>query len=427
MKYGLIGEHLPHSFSKVIHEAIGGYEYQLKELAPAELDAFLKAKDFTGINVTIPYKQAVIPYLNSISETAKAIGAVNTIVNVDGKLWGHNTDFGGMKALMEKEGIDPDGKKVLIFGTGGTSKTASAAAKAMGASQVLRASRSGKEGALTYEQAYELCGDVEIIINTTPCGMFPKAGEVPADLSRFPRLSGLVDAIYNPLNTELVLQAKKRGIPASGGLYMLVAQAVLASEAFLDPSPETLHRIGTAGAKISTAVLELTDRIYGKLLAEKQNIVLIGMPGSGKTTVGKLLAEHTGRPLLDSDEEIVKRHGSITAIFARYGEQTFRDFESEVIAELSARNGIILSTGGGAILRPENVDALSRNGVLYYLDRPLEQLLPTEDRPLASSREAIEARYRERSHLYRAAAHQIIPNGSSAEDAAAEIERRHTK
>ena len=410
MKYGCIGEHLPHSFSKEIHAYLNTRDYTLRELAATELDGFFAKRDFCGINVTIPYKKAVIPYLDEIDSTAERIGAVNTIVNRDGRLCGYNTDFGGMRALMMREGIDPLGKKVLVLGAGGTSGTAVAVAEAMGATEILTVSRTARGGAILYEDACEKHADAEIIINTTPCGMYPNPDGVPIDISRFFALCGVVDAVYNPIRTTLVSNARRLGIPAVGGLYMLVAQAVLASALFTD-------------AQYGEGV---TEEIYQKILAQKQNIVLIGMPGSGKTTVGRFIASACGRELIDTDSQIVERSGmEIGEIFSRYGEAHFRRLEREAVREAAARSGCVIATGGGAILAQENVEALQKNGKLYFLDRPLEELIPTEDRPLASTVEAIQKRYRERYTRYVTCADEHIKTLGKAKLTAEEIIRRH--
>lgn len=385
MKYGCIGEKLGHSFSKEIHESFAPYPYELCELAPEELPSFLQKKEFCGINVTIPYKEKVIPYLDEIAPEAAAIGAVNTIVNRGGRLCGFNTDFAGMKALLAKEKISLENKKVLILGTGGTSKTAKALTMHLGARAVLRVSRSAREDAVSYEEALAAHTDAEVILNTTPCGMFPKAGVSPIDLSAFSCLSGVADAIYNPLCSQLVLDAKARGIPASGGLYMLVAQAVFAAGIFLDTE--------FPGSEI--------EHIYQSLLKKKQNLVLIGMPASGKSTLGKAAAAALNRSFFDSDEAVEAAAGkSIPRIFAEEGESGFRDRESAQIKALSEKQGIVLATGGGAVLREENRKALRSNGFLVFLDRPLSFLQATSDRPLSSNREDLEKRYRERYDVY---------------------------
>ena len=322
MEYGLIGEHLPHSFSKIIHEKLAPYSYELHELRPDEVDSFMRGKEFKGINVTIPYKQTVIPYLDEISDQARSIGAVNTVVNRNGRLCGYNTDYFGMKSLIERLGIDPAGKKVLILGTGGTSKTAFAVATDMGASEVYKVSRTGKEGVPTYEEAYERHTDAQIIINTTPCGMYPAIDDCPLDLSRFPDLCGVIDAIYNPLRTVLILEAQKRGIPAEGGLYMLVVQAVYAAELFADRKIES----------------EKTDQVFKEILNSKRNIVLSGMSLAGKTTLGTLLAKKLDRVLEDTDQMIIrKEQRPITEIFATDGEKYFRDLETEMARTLALR------------------------------------------------------------------------------------------
>ena len=406
LTYGCIGEHLPHSFSREIHEQIGGYAYELKELAPEELPAFMIARSFRGINVTIPYKQAVIPFLDEIDETARAIGAVNTVVNRNGKLYGYNTDLDGLTRLIRRVGLDLSGKKVLVPGTGGTSRTASFAAGQLGAREVLRVSRTGREGSLTYEDILRNHTDAEIILNTTPCGMYPEPDAQPLPLDPFHRLQGVVDVIYNPLRSRLVLDARSRGIPAEGGLYMLVAQAVRASEHFLDTAyPE-----------------DLTDRIYERILRKKENIVLIGMPGSGKSAVGKILAKKTGWPLADTDRLIVQEAGkSIPDIFREDGEPAFRDLESGIIRELSKQGGQIISTGGGAVLRPENVAMLRWNGRLFWLNRNPDDLVPTDDRPLADTEAKMKQLYIEREPVYRAAADVIIPVTGTPQQAAGQI------
>lgn len=400
MKYGLIGEHLKHSYSCEIHAQIADYEYELHEIPPSGLGGFLKKREFNAINVTIPYKQDVIPYLDEISDTAKRIGAVNTIVNRNGRLYGDNTDFAGMLALAKHIGVDMKGRKVLILGTGGASKTGHALAEYMGAQSVFYVSRSGKDGSISYEQAVTEHSDAQIIINATPVGMFPKQDGRPIDISAFPKLEGVIDAIYNPLRTNLILDAQERGIPAEGGLYMLSAQAVHASAVFRDiPLDESL-----------------VDKAFKSVKNDKQNIVLIGMPSSGKTTVGRILAEKCGKQLADTDEYIVRKIGMpISDFFAKHGEAEFRKIEKETVAELSATGGRIIATGGGAVLDAENVRALKQNGVLVFLDRRPENLIATDDRPLASRRSALEKLYAERYDIYCAAAELHIDANTTPE------------
>jgi len=410
MTYGCIGEHLSHSFSKEIHNKIESYEYIIREVPRDELDAFMTAREFTAINVTIPYKQDVIPYLFAISDMAKAIGAVNTIVNRDGKLYGYNTDFFGMRACITGAGISLAGKKVLILGTGGTSRTAQAVAQAMDAGEVIVVSRTEKNGVITYEQACREHGDAGVILNTTPVGMYPNPGTAPIDINYFPSLSGVFDAIYNPLSSRLIMDAQKKGIPAVGGLYMLVAQAVFAAEKF-------------TGKTYADTVIEET---YREIFSSKQNIVLTGMPASGKTTVGKVLAKKTGRAFVDTDAEIVKKYGmEIPEIFEKYGEAGFRDRESAVIAEVGKNSALVLATGGGAVLRDENMDNLRQNGRIYFLDRPLDKLLPTPDRPTANSADAIRKRYAERYDRYCSTADVIIGMSENPAENAEKILKKH--
>ena len=406
MNYGLIGEKLPHSFSKEIHESIGDYQYSLKELNSDELQDFILQKNYKAINVTIPYKEAVIPFLDEVDPNAEAIGAVNTVVNRDGRLYGYNTDFLGMKALIERVGVVLKYKKALILGTGGTSKTAFAVCERLGAKEINEVSRTGRDGSLTYEEAYEAYADADVIINTTPCGMYPNIFDCPIDLSRFTNLSGVIDAVYNPLRTSLVLEAQKRGISAEGGLYMLVAQAVYASALFTD---------------IERDAVKLTNEIYDSLYFSKRNIVLTGMPTSGKSTVGKIIAEQLNRPFLDTDALIVQRYGDIPTIFKEHGEPYFRGLETEIIRSISDRTGTVISTGGGAILRGENVDALRRNGEIFFIDRSLEHLSASPDRPLADKIDKLKRLYEKRIDIYMDTADFIIDGDCEPADVADSI------
>jgi len=408
MQYGCIGEHLRHSFSKEIHGLLTDHLYELKEIPVGQLDAFMTARNFKAINVTIPYKQAVLPYLAQIEPNAAQIGAVNTIVNRDGSLCGYNTDFGGMMGLIDHAGIELQGKKVLILGTGGTSNTAMAVARHLGAASVYKVSRSEKPGVLTYDTVKKEHLDAQILINTTPCGMFPNLGEMAIDPALFPGLCGVVDVVYNPLRSALVCKARSLGIPAVGGLYMLVKQAVLASQYFLD----TAYPEGTA------------EKIYQALRVQKENIVLTGMPGCGKTTIGQLLAEKMGRVFADTDALIEEKTGQSPAwIITMQGEAAFREMETAVIRELSAKTGLVIATGGGAVLRSENVAALRQNGRIFFLDRPVEQLLPTEDRPLSSTKESLQKRFAQRYDTYVSTADAVIPNNGAMGAAVQLLER----
>ena len=400
----LIGERLGHSFSAAIHRCFGRYDYELKELHPAELGPFLKSRAFSGLNVTVPYKQAVIPYLDRLDPEAAAAGSVNTVVNRNGVLWGYNTDLGGMAAALRCAIIDPAGKRVQILGTGGTSKTALAVCRALGAAEVRRVSRTGREGAATYEQA--AAAAAELLFNTTPVGMFPDQEAMPLDPADLPALEAVFDCVYNPLRTRLVLAARSRGIPAEGGLRMLVEQAARSCALFTGRPVESSEVI----------------KIYNNLLHSAENLVLIGMPGAGKTTVGRLLAQMTGRDFIDLDEEIVRRTGKpISALFAEDGEARFRDLESDLIRELAPVGGRIIATGGGAIGRAENRIRLRQNGRLFFLDPPPEALRPTPDRPLGDTAEKLRRLYEQRRPLYIAAADHTIPDRPTPEQAARRI------
>ena len=393
-KYGCIGKKLTHSFSKEIHAKLAGYEYELIELSEDEIADFFSKKDFSAINVTIPYKQTVIPFLDSMSDVAKRIGAVNTIVNKDGRLYGYNTDYYGMKALIEKIGIDMKGRKVLILGTGGTSKTAQVLTADMGAAEVLTVSRSKSENYITYEEAVNEHSDAQVIINTTPAGMYPDCKSQPIDVSVFEKLEGVVDAVYNPLCTNLVMNAKARGIKADCGLYMLVMQAVVAVEKFLDK-------------EIPKSV---ADGVFREIYASKENIILTGMPGSGKSTVGRLL-EIDGFSFVDTDEEIVRRCGcAIKDLISEKGEKYFRDKETEVIKDVSSKGCQIISTGGGAVLRQENVKALKRNGRIFFINADFARLCPTDDRPLSDTADKLKKLYDERIDIYKATADVVVPD-----------------
>ena len=405
MEYGCIGERLKHSFSKEIHNVLADYDYQLKEVAKDELDDFAIQRNFKAINVTIPYKEAIIPHLKHIDEHAKLIGAVNTVVNKNGDLYGYNTDFFGMNELIKYAGINVKNKKVAILGTGGTSKTSIAVTRYLGAKEILVVSRSTSDKTITYNQLYAEHSDVQIIINTTPCGMFPDNYSQPVDIDKFPMLEGVVDAIYNPLRTKLVSKAIKRGIPAQGGLYMLVAQAVKACEIFIDK-------------KFPQGTVEQT---FKKILQQKENIVLIGMPSSGKTTVGNLIAKELNKIMIDTDAVVESNGKKISDIFSEQGEMAFRDLETKAIEKTGVQTGIVVATGGGAILRSQNIDALKQNGKIYFIDRPLENLIATDDRPLSSTREAVAKRYKERYSIYSSVCDCVIKADCNASEVAKKI------
>lgn len=409
MQYGLIGRKLRHSFSKTIHEYFADYEYGLKELEPNELDDFMRRADFKGINVTIPYKQAVMPYLYYIDKAAEKIGAVNTVVNRGGKLYGYNTDFGGLRRLLLKNGFEVKNKKVLVLGSGGTSKTACAVLADIGAKEVVTVSRNGE---VNYNNVKTLHGDASYIVNTTPCGMYPNADTAAIDIDGFESLEGVADVVYNPLETKIVRQARQRGLKGCCGLYMLVSQAVLASEHFLD-------------TRYDESVYEKT---YNYVLSSKKNIVLTGMPGSGKSTIGKILADRLGRPFFDTDDMVVESENRpITDIFSSDGEEYFRSAETEAIRRASEKNGIIISTGGGAVLKKCNIDCLSSNGDIFFLNRPLEDIIPTSDRPLANSTSQLQKRFDERYPIYKSTADYEIFVDGIAQHAADEIIKKFLK
>ena len=411
MRYGLLGEKLPHSYSKEIHEKLGRYKYELIEVSKEDFTDFAEKRDFTAINITIPYKRDIIPYLATISEQAKAIGAVNVAINDGGKLHGYNTDFEGLKDLILRAGFDFCDKTVLVIGYGGTSRTAGAVCEALGVKEVKFVTRTVREGAISYADAVKYYADAEYIINTSPAGMYPETDVTPFDgngvsLDDFKNLKGVVDVIYNPLRTKLVTQAQLRGIPAIGGLYMLVAQAMAAAELF-------------TGKAVSDGK---TEEIFKELTLAKQNVVLTGMPGSGKTTVGTIIANKLGKAFYDSDEEFTKKYGTPSDYIKANGEKAFRDAESEVIAELCHNVvGSVISTGGGAILRSENIVALRGNGKIYFIDRDIDDIIPTSDRPLSSNKEMLQKRYNERYGIYVGTCDVHVKNDGTAEELADRI------
>lgn len=385
MQFGLIGEKLGHSYSKEIHNLIADYRYELREVKKEELGAFMAERDFLGINVTIPYKKSVMDYLDVISDDARKIGAVNTVVNRNGKLYGFNTDFYGLKALLIHNGVSVRNKKVLILGSGGTSDTAYNVVTGLKAKEAIKVSRTKKDGFVTYDEAASHHSDADVIINATPVGMYPDDDGIPVNIDLFPSLSAVADAIYHPLRTNLVSDAENRGIKACGGLYMLVAQAVYAAALFENKKPDE----------------NLIDDVYGKILNDKRNIVLIGMPSSGKTTIGKALAARTGKRFVDTDEMIVGTTGkNIPEIFAQEGEKAFREIEKKVICDIAKYDGTVIATGGGAILDEKNVLALKRNGVIVYLDRKIDNLIATDSRPLSSNVDDLKKLYEKRKPLY---------------------------
>jgi len=395
MKSGLLGRKLGHSYSPQIHSFLGDYSYDLFEKEPDEVEHFIKTGDYTGINVTIPYKKDVIPYLNELSPAARKMGSVNTVVRkTDGSLFGHNTDYFGFTSMVHRSGISVAGKKVLVLGSGGTSNTAVKALEDLGA-KVIIISRSGENNYENLSRHY----DASVIVNTTPVGMYPKTGVAPVDLKCFQNLEGVLDVIYNPARTQLLLDAESLGLPHENGLWMLVAQAKEAAEYFGDnPLPDSM-----------------IASVYNKMASRMQNIVLIGMPGSGKSTLAALLAEKLGRKMVDADSEIERIAGkSIPEIFARDGEERFRDLETQVLQELGKQSELILATGGGCITKTRNYPLLHQNGKIFWIQRSI-QLLPTDGRPLSQSN-PLQELYAKRKKAYNDFAdYKIDNNGTPAE------------
>lgn len=401
LEFGLIGNPLGHSYSKEIHESLGLYSYDLRQIAPSDLDAFLKTESFRGLNVTIPYKQTVIPYCTELSGRAERIGSVNTIVRrADGSLYGDNTDYAGFLAAASKAGICFSGKKVLVFGSGGTSKTARCAVEDCGG-KVTVISRSGPDNYTNLDRH----GDAQILINTTPLGMYPDTDASPADLRRFPACEGVIDVVYNPLRTRFLQQAEELKIPFTGGLRMLVTQAVRAAELF-------------TASEISD---EKIDEIYNGIERKKRNVLLIGMPGSGKTGLGKKVAHLTGRTFYDTDALIEERTGrKIPEIFSELGEEAFRTLEEEVLSEACRKNGAVIATGGGAVMRESNRRNIRENSFVVYVDRDLS-LLTTKGRPLSAGKGAVSKLYSQRRGFYLKCADAIVKNNGSFSAAVARI------
>lgn len=406
MEYGLLGEKLGHSFSPQIHRDLAGYDYQLLPTPPEAVEDIFARRAFQGLNVTIPYKRTVMPLCDEIDPRAAAIGAVNTVVNQNGRLTGYNTDIDGFLYMARRAGVDMAGKKVVILGSGGTSRTARAAAGELGAREIVTVSRHGEDN----YQNLSRHADAQVLVNTTPVGMYPNWGQSPVSLESFPALEGVLDVVYNPLRTALLLQAEERGLPRSCGLPMLVAQAKRAAELF------TGQNIGDSRA----------EAVLHGLRGQLTSIVLIGMPGCGKTTVGRALAEKLGRTFVDLDEEIVRRAGmSIPEIFAREGEAGFRERESALVREFGERTGLVVSTGGGVVTRRENYIPLKQNGLLLHLRRD-PAALPTDGRPLSQAT-APEELWRRRAPLYAAFADGEIDNNGTLAGTLEQIEKEMTK
>ena len=384
------GEKLSHSYSRLIHKKFGMYSYDLVELPPDNLKEFVEHGGYDAFNVTIPYKSAIIPYIDKVETLAMQIGAINTVCRLGGKTYGYNTDILGMAYMLKRAGIALGGKHVMIFGSGGTGKTAEMLAKKNGAASITVVSRSGS---VNYKNFYEL-QQTQIIINTTPVGMYPYSDISLADLSKFRNLEAVADVIYNPMRTRLMLQARELNLKYAGGLYMLVAQAKYSMDIFVkNRHPD-----------------EIIEHVYKYLLSRIINIVLVGMPGSGKTSIGKAVARRERRRYVDSDAEIVASEGrAITEIFAEKGEEYFRKKEKQTLFLLGSQNGMVISTGGGAVLDRENYYSLKANGRIYYLEREITDLA-TRGRPLSTGTEALKKLLEQREPLYKAFADVTVEN-----------------
>lgn len=413
MKYGLIGEHLGHSFSKQIQtriaeiENVKDYDYQLVELDKEEFKEFMEKKDFKGINVTIPYKKDVIPYLDEMDESAKAIGAVNTIINVDGKLKGYNTDFGGFLYMVKAHDVHMEGKKVLIIGNGGACAAVKAVCKHENAKDIVIVSRSANRGAISYDEMYTSHLDADIVVNTSPVGMFPNIVNAPIDVSWFHKLECVLDVVYNPILTRLCFEAQEADIKRVIGLEMLIAQAKYTFEIFENMSFDD----------------SIIDEIKKEMLKDRCNIVLIGMPSAGKTTIGKMLEEKLGKEFFDLDDMIIAKAGkSIPEIFQESGETGFRAIETEVAIEASKMNNKIIATGGGVVKHKVNMDFLRLNGITIFIDRDIDKLISSDpNRPLSSSKQALQQMYKERYPLYQKYATYVAVNNANIDETVDDI------
>ncbi len=405
MRFGLLGEKLGHSYSPELHAFFGDYDYELFEVAPGDLGDFLRERDFQGLNVTIPYKTTVHDICEHLTEAAEAIGSVNTVVKQpDGTLLGDNTDAAGFEGMVWKSRVRVLGRKCLVLGSGGASLAVRYVLNKLGAGQVVVISRSGEDNYHNLDKHK----DASIIVNTTPVGMYPKTGAAPVDLRDFPQCEGVLDIIYNPARTALIQQAEALGIPCLGGLYMLVEQARCASQVFTGKPLPAIR----------------SKEAYSVMSRRKDNRILIGMPGSGKSTVGRILAQRLGRPFVDCDTELEKRLGMTAGDYIlKAGEEDFRAQETAMLAQLGKESGLVIATGGGCVTRPENYPLLHQNGTIIFLERELSKL-PKKGRPL-SLRGNLQDMYTIRLPMYRRFADLIVPNDGSPETVAKNVEEAY--
>ncbi len=401
MEYGLIGERISHSYSKDIHETLGGYTYDICDLSQDIFDAFMKEKSFKAINVTIPYKEKVIPYLDHISSDAKAMHSVNIVINKDNKLYGYNSDITGIIETFSHYNVDVKGKTVLVLGSGGASKTIVYTLNKLEAKKVLVVSREKGKADITYDQISNYYSDIDMVINATPNGMYHRDYKRLIELDKFTKLIVVFDLIYNPLKTPLLIEAESLGIKAIGGIYMLIAQAVDAMRYFKEIELKK----------------EEVDKYLSKLVKEKLNIVLIGMPTCGKSTIAKKISKVLNRPYIDIDSYVEEKNNiNIPEYIKEFGEDKFRDLETLAVKDLKDLRSYIISTGGGVITRDINMRYLKENSIIFFIDRPLKLLYPSSDRPLSSDTEALKKKYTERIDLYKKYSDYIIKNDRDIND-----------
>ncbi len=406
MEYGLIGKPLKHSFSKEIHSLLSDYKYELREIDPSFFDEFMFNRDFKAINVTIPYKKKAFSKIPKLHVDARNIGAVNTVVNVNGNLYGFNTDIYGIIGTFKYYDVDICGKNVLILGTGATSDTVYAAVKKCGAKNIYKAYRkeSKVKGDILYSEIESISKDINVIINATALGTFPNIFEEPLiGIDSFKKLEFVMDVVYNPLRTRLLINAEKKNIKAASGLYMLIAQAVYASRLFTCDNLQdrwTLDNLFTDQEE--SQIKKDIDKIYKTHINSKINIVLTGMPTSGKSTLGEKLATELNREFVDTDVLFCQKTGlEPGAYIEQRGEEEFRKIESEIIKEISPKTSVVISTGGGVILKEENVDYLKLYGKIFFLNRNIDSLTPSADRPLTKTKEQLEKIYNKRLPIYK--------------------------